>query len=153
MLFTIDFDKDLLKDENLTTSTKVAEAIAVGGARMVENLQKFNADVLNKTSKVSWNSSILLVEPGSIFAYPLSPECPEGQFLNGHGFICGELRSTLVTLIDVLRITISVGSTKSSWFNIQRHTVRHPPQARTRLRRLSLSNEHKKRFKSRHLER
>ena len=153
LLFTIDFDKDLLKDENLTTFTKVAEAIAVGEARMVENLQKFNADVLNKTFKVSWNSTTLLVEPGSIFAYPLSPECPAGQVLSGHGFICGELRSTLVTLIDVLRITISFGSTKSSWFNIQRHTVRHPPQARTRLRRLSLSNEHTKRFKSRHLER
>ena len=153
LLFTIDLDKDLLTDENLTTFTKVAEAIAIGEARMVENLQKFNEDVLNKTFKVSWNSTTLLVEPGSIFAYPLSPECPEGQFLSGHGFICGELRSTLVTLIDVLRITISFGSTKSSWFNIQRHTVRHPPQARTRLRRLSLSNEHTKRFKSRHLER
>ena len=101
LLFTVDFDKDLLKDENLTTFTKVAEAIAVGEARMVENLQKFNADVLNKTFKVSWNSTTLLVEPGSIFAYPLSPECPEGQFLSGHGFICGELRSTLGTLIDV----------------------------------------------------
>ena len=110
LLFTVDFDKDLLKDENLTTLTKVAEAIAVGEARMVENLQKFNADVLNKTFKVSWNSTTLLVEPGSIFAYPLSPECPEGQFLSGHGFICGELRSTLVTLIDVLRMTISFGS-------------------------------------------
>ena len=111
LLFTVDFDKDLLKDENLTTFTKVAEAIAVGEARMVESLQKFNADVLNKTFKVSWNSTTLLVEPGSIFAYPLSPECPEGQFLSGNGFICGELRSTLVTLIDVLRITISFGST------------------------------------------
>ena len=113
LLFTIDLDKDLLKDENLTTFTKVTEAIAVGEARMVENLQKFNADVLNKTFKVSWNSSTLLVEPGSIFAYPLSPECPAGQVLSGHGFICGELRSTLVTLIDVLRITISFGSTHS----------------------------------------
>ena len=111
LLFTIDLDKDLLKDENLTTFTKVAEAIAVGEARMVENLQKFNADVLNKTLRVSWNSTTLLVEPGSIFVYPLSPECPEGQFLSGHGFICGELHSTLVTLIDVLRITISFGST------------------------------------------
>ena len=110
LLFTIDFDKDLLKGENLTTFTKVAEAIAVGEARMVENLQKFNADVLNKTFKVSWNSTTLLVEPGSIFAYPLSPECPEGQVLSGNGFICGELRSTLVTLIDVSRITISFGS-------------------------------------------
>ena len=113
LLFTVDFDKDLLKDENLTTFTKVTEAIAVGEARMVENLQKFNADVLNKTFKVSWNSTTLLVEPGSIFAYPLSPECPEGQFLSGNGFICGELRSTLVTLIDVLRITISFGLTHS----------------------------------------
>ena len=113
LLFTVDFDKDLLKDENLTTLTKVAEAIAVGEARMVENLQKFNADVLNKIFKVSWNSTTLLVEPGSIFAYPLSPECPEGQFLTGNGFICGELRSTLVTLIDVLRITISFGLTHS----------------------------------------
>ena len=113
MLFTVDFDKDLLKDENLTTFTKVTEAIAVGEARMVENLQKFNADVLNKTFKVSWNSTTLLVEPGSIFAYPLSPECPAGQVLSGHGFICGELRSTLVTLIDVLRITISFGLTHS----------------------------------------
>ena len=113
LLFTVDFDKDLLKDENLTTFSKVTEAIAVGEARMVENLQKFNADVLNKTFKVSWNSTTLLVEPGSIFAYPLSPECPEGQFLSGHGFICGELRSTLVTLIDVLRITISFGLTHS----------------------------------------
>ena len=113
LLFTVDFDKDLLKDENLTTFTKVAEAIAVGEARMVENLQKFNADVLNKTFKVSWNSTTLLVEPGSIFAYPLSPECPAGKFLSGHGFICGELRSTLVTLIDVLRITISFGLTHS----------------------------------------
>ena len=113
LLFTVDFDKDLLKDENLTTFTKVTEAIAVGEARMVENLQKFNADVLNKIFKVSWNSTTLLVEPGSIFAYPLSPECPEGQFLTGNGFICGELRSTLVTLIDVLRITISFGLTHS----------------------------------------
>ena len=111
LLFTVDFDKDLLKDENLTTLSKVAEAIAVGEARMVESLQKFNADVLNKNFKVSWNSTTLLVEPGSIFAYPLSPECPAGKVLSGHGFICGELRSTLVTLIDVLRITISFGST------------------------------------------
>ena len=108
--FVIDFEKDLSKDENFTTFTRVAEAIAIADARMVENLQKFNSDVLSKTFKVSWNSTTLLGEPGSIFAYPLSPECPEGQFLSEHGFICGELRLlTLVTfLIDVLkRITIS----------------------------------------------
>ena len=108
--FVIDFEKDLSKDENFTTFTKVAETIAIADARMVENLQKFNADVLNKTFKVSWNSTTLLGEPGSIFAYPLSPECPVGQFLSEHGFICGELLLlTLVTfLIDVLkRITIS----------------------------------------------
>ena len=108
--FVIDFEKDLSKDENFTTFTKVAETIAIADARMVENLQKFNADVLNKTFKVSWNSTTLLGEPGSIFAYPLSPECPERQFLSEHGFICGELLLlTLVTfLIDVLkRITIS----------------------------------------------
>ena len=108
--FVIDFEKDLSKDENFTTFTRVAEAIAIADARMVENLQKFNSDVLSRTFKVSWNSTTLLVEPGSIFAYPLSPECPEGQFLTEHGFICGELRLlTLVTfLIDVLkRITIS----------------------------------------------
>ena len=108
--FVIDFEKDLSKDENFTTFTRVAEAIAIADARMVENLQKFNSDVLSRKFKVSWNSTTLLGEPGSIFAYPLSPECPEGQFLSEHGFICGELRLlTLVTfLIDVLkRITIS----------------------------------------------
>ena len=110
MSFVIDFEKVLSKDENFTTFTRVAEAIAIADARMVENLQKFNSDVLSRTFKVSWNSTTLLGEPGSIFAYPLSPECPEGQFLSEHGFICGELRLlTLVTfLIDVLkRITIS----------------------------------------------
>ena len=110
LLFVIDFGKDLSKDENFTTFTKVAEAIAIADARMVENLQKFNSDVLSRTFKVSWNSSTLLGEPGSIFAYPLSPGCPEGQFLSENGFICGELRLlTLVTfLIDVLkRIAIS----------------------------------------------
>ena len=90
--FVIDFEKDLSKDENFTTFTRVAEAIAIADARMVENLQKFNSDVLSRTFKVSWNSTTLLGEPGSIFAYPLSPECPEGQFLSEHGFICGELR-------------------------------------------------------------
>ena len=90
--FVIDFEKDLSKDENFTTFTRVAEAIAIADARMVENLQKFNSDVLSRTFKVSWNSTTLLGEPGSIFAYPLSPECPEGEFLSEHGFICGELR-------------------------------------------------------------
>ena len=110
LLFVIDFGKDLSKDKNFTTFTKVAEAIALADARMVENLQQFNSDVLSRTFKVSWNSSTLLGEPGSIFAYPLSPGCPEGQFLSENGFICGELRLlTLVTfLIDVLkRIAIS----------------------------------------------
>ena len=107
--FVIDFEKDLSKDENFTTFTRVAEAIAIADARMVENLQKFNSDVLSRTFKVSWNSTTLIGEPGSIFAYPLSPECPETQFLSEQGFICGELRLlTLVTfLIYVLKRTIS----------------------------------------------
>ena len=107
--FVIDFEKELSKDENFTIFTKVAEAIAIADARMVEKLQKFNSDVLSRTFKVSWNSTTLIGEPGSIFAYPLSPECPETQFLSEQGFICGELRLlTLVTfLIYVLNRTIS----------------------------------------------
>ena len=107
--FVIDFEKELSKDENFTIFTKVAEAIAIADARMVEKLQKFNSDVLSRTFKVSWNSTTLIGEPGSIFAYPLSPECPETQFLSEQGFICGELRLlTLVTfLIYVLKRTIS----------------------------------------------
>ena len=107
--FVIDFEKELSKDENFTIFTKVAEAIAIADARMVEKLQKFNSDVLSRTFKVSWNSATLIGEPGSIFAYPLSPECPETQFLSEQGFICGELRLlTLVTfLIYVLKRTIS----------------------------------------------
>ena len=107
--FVIDFEKELPKDENFTIFTKVAEAIAIADARMVEKLQKFNSDVLSRTFKVSWNSTTLIGEPGSIFAYPLSPECPETQFLSEQGFICGELRLlTLVTfLIYVLNRTIS----------------------------------------------
>ena len=107
--FVIDFEKELSKDENFTIFTKVAEAIAIADARMVENLQKFNSDVLSRTFKVSWNSTTLIGEPGSILAYPISPECPERQFLSEQGFICGELRLlTLVTfLIYVLKRTIS----------------------------------------------
>ena len=107
--FVIDFEKELSKDENFTIFTKVAEAIAIADVRMVEKLQKFNSDVLSRTFKVSWNSTTLIGEPGSIFAYPLSPECPETQFLSEQGFICGELRLlTLVTfLIYVLKRTIS----------------------------------------------
>ena len=107
--FVIDFEKELSKDENFTIFTKVAEAIAIADARMVEKLQKFNSDLLSRTFKVSWNSTTLIGEPGSIFAYPLSPECPETQFLSEQGFICGELRLlTLVTfLIYVLKRTIS----------------------------------------------
>ena len=107
--FVIDFEKELSKDENFTIFTKVAEAIAIADARMVEKLQKFNSDVLSRTFKVSWNSTTLIGEPGSIFACPLSPECPETQFLSEQGFICGELRLlTLVTfLIYVLNRTIS----------------------------------------------
>ena len=128
LLFIINFKKYLSKDENFT---KVAEEIAVRDAWMVENLQKFNADVLNKTFQVSWNSTTLLGEPGSIFGYPLSPKCPKGQFLSGHGFICGELGLTLVIFFNRC-----IKNHNFVWLKTQQHTItiRHPPQARTRLR-------------------
>ena len=68
--------------DNLKLYVDIVEAIAVAKANMFTKLRQFNT--------VPWNTSSLVGEPGSVHVYSLPPECPEGQYLSGNGFICGK---------------------------------------------------------------
>ena len=76
--------------DNLKLYVDIVEAIAVAKANMFTKLRQFNTEVINKTFTVPWNTSSLVGEPGSVHVYSLPPECPEGQYLSGNGFICGK---------------------------------------------------------------
>ena len=89
--FAIDVENKSWKANNFTSHIEIAEAIAVAEGDILENLEQFNSDVLNKTFKVPWNNSTLFGDPGSILVVPLSPECPDGQSLGRNGYICGKL--------------------------------------------------------------
>ena len=89
--FIVDIDKERWKDENFASYIEIVETLADVKANLLEKLERFNSDVLNKTFKVPWNTTTLVGEPGSLIAYPLSPECPEGQALSENGYICGKL--------------------------------------------------------------
>ena len=78
------------KQDNLKLYIDIVEAIAVAKANMSKKLQQFNTEVINKTFTVPWNTSSLIGEPGSTHVYSLPPECPEGQYLSGNGYICGK---------------------------------------------------------------
>ena len=69
---------------------QVVEAIAYIGANLIEKVEQFNSSILNKTFEVPWNNTIVYGDPGSLHVYPLSPECPHGQALDGNGYICGK---------------------------------------------------------------
>ncbi|KAJ7327690.1 Putative ephrin-receptor like [Desmophyllum pertusum] len=86
--FIVDIDKEPWKEDNFTSYVDIVEAISIVGANLFEKLEQFNSDILNKTFKVPWNNSVLLGDPGSLMAYPLSPECPDGQALRENGYIC-----------------------------------------------------------------
>ena len=94
--FVLDIDNKPWREDNFTSFVDIVEAIAVAEAQLIENIQDFNLDVDNKTFNVSWNNITFLGEPGSVKVYPLSPECPDGEFLSGNGFICGELHKLMV---------------------------------------------------------
>ena len=76
--------------DNLKLYVDIVEAIAVAKANVFTKLRQFNTEVINKTFTVPWNTSSLVGEPGSVHVYSLPPECPEGQYLSGNGFICGK---------------------------------------------------------------
>ena len=78
------------KQDNLKLYVDIVEAIAVAKANILTKLQQFNTEVINKTFTVPWNTSSLAGEPGSVHVYSLPPECLEGQYLSGNGFICGK---------------------------------------------------------------
>ena len=78
------------KQDNLKLYEDIVEAIAVAKANIFTKLQHFNTEVINKTFTVPWNTSSLIGEPGSTRVYSLPPECPEGQYLSGNGYICGK---------------------------------------------------------------
>ena len=78
------------KQDNLKFYVDIVEVIAVAKANILTQLQQFNTEVINKTFTVPWNTSSLVGEPGSVHVYSLPPECPEGQYLSGNGFICGK---------------------------------------------------------------
>ena len=99
VVFTVDLSTESWKEKNVTSFIEIADVIAEAEANMVKKLDLFNRDVINKTFNVSWNSTTLLGEPGSIILYPLSPECPEGQSLTKHGFICGKFYVSMLFLL------------------------------------------------------
>ena len=111
--FVIDVDNEPSKEDNFTTYIEIVEAIAVAEANMLKKLKQFNSDVFNKTFKVPWNATNLLGEPGSIMVYPLSPECPEGQFLSGNGYICGTFH-----ILTMLNLNLCVRNDKHTFLYI-----------------------------------
>ena len=88
--FILDVDSKRWKVENFTSLKEIVEALADVKANFVDNLEQFNSDIQNKTFAVPWDNATLLGEPGTLMAYPLSPECPEGQALSENGYICGK---------------------------------------------------------------
>ena len=88
--FILDIDKEAWKQSNFTSHMQVVEAIAYIGANLIEKVEQFNSSILNKTFEVPWNNTIVYGDPGSLHVYPLSPECPPGQALDGNGYICGK---------------------------------------------------------------
>ena len=90
VIFILNVVNKTWKQDNLELYVDIVEAIAVAKANMFKKLQQFNTEVINKTFTVPWNTSSLIGEPGSVQVYSLPPECPEGQYLSGNGFICGK---------------------------------------------------------------
>ena len=88
--FILDIDKEAWKQSNFTRHMEIVEAIADVGVNLIENVEQFNSSILNKTFEVPWNNTIVYGDPGSLHVYPLSPECPHGQALDGNGYICGK---------------------------------------------------------------
>ena len=88
--FILDIDKEAWKQSNFTRHMEIVEAIADVGANLIEKVEQFNSSILNKTFEVPWNNTFIYGDPGSLHVYPLSPECPSGQALDGNGYICGK---------------------------------------------------------------
>ena len=101
--FLLDVDNKPWKEDNFTSYIEIVEAISVAETNMLQKLEHFNSDVFNKTFRVPWNTTSLLGEPESIVVYPLSPDCPEGQYLDGNGYICGKLHVlTILFFLETL---------------------------------------------------
>ena len=90
VVFIIDIDSKLRKEDRFSSYIEIVDAIADAEVNMIKKLKQFNTDVFNKTFTVPWNNNTLLGEPGSVRVFPLSPECLQGQSLSGNGFICGK---------------------------------------------------------------
>ena len=88
--FILDIDNKGWKEDNFTSNMEIVQALADAKANFVDKLEQFNSAIQNKTFAVPWNTTSLRGEPGSLIAYPLSPECPEGQALSENGYICGK---------------------------------------------------------------
>ena len=88
--FILDIDKEAWKQSNFTRHMEILEDIADVGANLIEKVEQFNSSILNKTFEVPWNNTVVYGDPGSLHVYPLSPECPSGQALDGNGYICGK---------------------------------------------------------------
>ena len=88
--FILNIDKEAWKQSNFTRHMEIVEAIADVGANLIEKVEQFNSSILNKTFEVPWNNTVVYGDPGSLLVYPLSPECPSGQALDGNGYICGK---------------------------------------------------------------
>lgn len=86
--FVLDIDNKPWGEENFTFFVEIVEAISEAEDQLIAKVEQLNLDVHNKTFNVSWNKITLFGEPGSVLAYPLSPECPDRQSLTGNGFIC-----------------------------------------------------------------
>ena len=87
--FILDIDNKDWKEDNFTSNIEIVEALADAKANFVDKLEQLNYDIQNKTFAVAWNTTSLLGEPGSLIAYPLRPECPDGRALRENGYICG----------------------------------------------------------------
>ena len=87
--FILDIDNKDWKESNFTSNMEIVEALADAKSNFIDKLEQFNSAIQNKTFAVPWNTTSLLAEPGSLIAYPLSPECPDGQALGENGYICG----------------------------------------------------------------
>ena len=88
--FILDIDKEAWKQSNFTRHMEIVEAIADIGVNLIEKVEEFNSSILNMTFEVPWNNTVVYGDPGSLLVYPLSPECPSGQALDGNGYICGK---------------------------------------------------------------
>ena len=88
--FILDIDKEAWKQSNFIRHMEIVEAIADIGANLIEKVEQFNSSILSKTFEVPWKNTVVYGDPGSLLVYPLSPECPHGQALDGNGYICGK---------------------------------------------------------------